>query len=265
MADEIDIASNRFAIPGASIITTLTHGPPSEPDTSEPETDMDYRSQQYLFKETRVDLEPDSPGSVVVVQLPGHGRAAALSSRILPRRQQSAAQAATVAEDDATFVKEHLASAASLFFRQQDLYPRSVLWRVLSGRRALAVRFVDVTRDPTDGPEAPLELRFVFPDAIRPAAVSIADDEAANVLVVFVLTTANDLYTILLRPDTFRETARPQKEKREIVSWGQIYRSPSFAFRYPHRLVARSTQELVITLHDGGLLRLTRQAGEDGR
>ncbi|KAI9886438.1 MAG: hypothetical protein M1823_001756 [Watsoniomyces obsoletus] len=263
-----DVASNGFVIPGA-LITTLTHRPKPESEPgSESESqsgsgsDMDDRPPQYLFKETRVDLEPDTPTSVVVVPLPGQDRLAALSSRILPRRQQSTAHAASIAEDETTFVKDHLASAASLFFRQNDVYPRSVLWRVLSARRTLAVRFVDFTRDPKDEPEAPLELRFVFSDTIRPAAVSIAEDEATETLVVFVLTTSNDLYTIPLRPDTFRETARSQKDTP--TSWCQIYRSPSFAFRYPHRLVARSAQELVVTLHDGGLLRLTRQAGEDG-
>ena len=216
-----------------------------------------------------MNLEPETVDSTVVLYIPSPPT---LASRMVSRRQppqpkQQQQQPALISgsEDETTFAKDHLASSAALHFRRKDVYPRSLLWRVLGGRNVLALRFVDFTRRPQEGTEATAELRFIFPDPIRPAAVSVADDEDDDEVVnVFALTTSNQLYTIPLRSELFRAVGSARTTSTE-AAWCKSYLSPSFAFRYPYRLVARTSRELVMTLHDGGLLRLTRQARDDGK
>ena len=226
---------------------------------------MASSTSQWFFKETRLDLEPETVYSTVVLHIPSP---ATLASRMVSRRQQQQQQQPALAsgtEDETTFARDHLASSAALHFRRKDVYPRSLLWRVLRGRKVLALRFVDLTRRPQDGPEATDELRFIFPDPIRPAAISVADDEDDDDVVdVFALTTSNQLYTIPLRSELF-QGAGSALTPASVSGRYKSYLSPSFAFRYPYRLVARTSRELVMTLHDGGLLRLTRQAREDGK
>lgn len=222
---------------------------------------MADRSSQCLYKETRLNLEADVPESTIVVHLVGYDRSTQSSKALVRRRQPTQTSAA---EDETTFAREHLASNASIFFRKRDFYPRSLLWRVLSGRKLLSLQFVDFTRTSKDGAEAGQEVQLVFPDAIRPTGVAVTDDDDHETIDVFVLTLSNDLYTIPLKPDFFRRRSSSSSRINATANWYQTYLSPSFAFRYPHRLAARTSYELVVTLHDGGLLRLTRKPGEDG-
>ena len=219
---------------------------------------MDEKLSPCVYKETRVNVESDDPELIVTISLPGDGRPTP-SSRILHRKQQ--AGQSSVAEDETTFAKEHLASSAFLHFRQDEAQPRSLLARILNGGRVLSIQCLDFTTQPRKEREAALNLQFIFSSSIRPLGVSFADHEKRGAVDVFVLTSSNDLYTIALRPDFFHTSSAGEAG---IASWCKSYLSPSFAFRFPHRLIARSAQELFLCLHDGGLLRLTRGPGEDG-
>lgn len=226
---------------------------------------MDEPTSQYLFKETRLNLEADSPSSVVTLHVGGQGRSLQSSRR--PTRPQQPWQDQG-AESETSFAREHLASSAAVYFGRKHTYPRSLLWRVLSGRKVLSLRFLDIIYSPGEGSDAFKELRIVFPDAIRPAGVSAADSDDHDSLEIFVVTVSGDLYTIPLKLGLFQ---RPSPSSSTAIvksdanrAWYQTYLSPSFTFRFPHRLAARTPHELVVALHDGGVLRLTRSPGSDG-
>lgn len=215
----------------------------------------------YLYKEVRLNLEGENPHATLTIRSPGDGRSNQ-HWRIPHRKQQQFTQA-PVTEDETSFAKKHLASSAFLSFQHASRkHPRSFLGRILNDSRILSVQCLDFTRGPDDRHEATRTLQFIFPHAIRPAGVSFANDEKHDGLDIFVLTTSNDLYTIALRPEFFCSSSSTEGD---ITSCCKTYLSASFGFRYPHRLIARSSQELFVSLYDGELLRLTRKPGEDGR
>lgn len=219
---------------------------------------MDDPLPRYLYKETRLNLDTDKSTPTVTVQLPATGLSNQLA-RLAHRKQQIPPTA--VAEDEATFSKRHLASSASIYFRNRNTYPRSLLWRLLNDGKLLSLTFLDITRLDTHEHEACQTLELIFSKAIRPAGLAFADYESHESFNVFVLTTSNDLYTLTLRPEFFH---RSSVAEQTVQSWCKIYVSSSFNFRYPHRLAARSPLELFISLHDGGLLKLTRRPEDDG-
>ncbi|KAI9784527.1 MAG: hypothetical protein M1816_000793 [Peltula sp. TS41687] len=219
---------------------------------------MSNQTAHYLYKEIRLNLDVEDPNGTLSIRLPGSG----LSSHNwrIPHRKQLSYQT-PVTEDETDFVKEHLASSAFLSFRRAGKRPGSFLGRILNDGRILSIRCLDFTRHPDDEHDSTRILKFVFPHPIRPAGVSFADDEERESLDIFVLTTTNDLYTITLRPESFHLSS---SNERDILAYCKTFLSASFGFRFPHRLIARSSQELFISLYDGELLRLTRSPGEDG-
>ncbi|KAI9819922.1 MAG: hypothetical protein M1827_006492 [Pycnora praestabilis] len=215
-------------------------------------------SPLYLYKETRVNLEQANPGSAIYIHLTAHG-GSNNSSRALLRRQQDSENAQ--AEDEQSFIDKFTASSASIYFRQSHKYPRSFLWRVLEDGKVLEVRSVDLSKAEQEKDEAALTLKFVFSSAIRPAGVALSDPTKRDLLNVFVLTSSNDLYTLSLKPDFF---SRSEATEASTSSWCRTFLPSSFSLRYPHRLYACNAEELFISLHDGGLLRLTRKPEDDG-
>lgn len=221
---------------------------------------MENSTAQHLYKELRVNLEPENPNWTVTIRLPAEGSSGQIWRT--PRRKQ-ATQAAP-AEDETAFAKNCLASSAFLAFRPIEKHPQSILGRILNDGKVLSIQPVDLTRPGKHEEHEPLRhLQFVFSNSIRPTGVSYAEHEERGSLDVFVLTSSNDLYTIALLPEFFHAAAVP--ESSNIIGHCKSYLSPSFGFRFPHRLAARHARELFVALHDGGLLRLTRKPGEDGR
>lgn len=214
---------------------------------------MASRDPVYLHKETRLNLEPSSSSLVVPVKLPSvssQGRAS--------RRPNGAAD--TVAEDERSFRAKNCAVASSIYHRKFHSAPKSFLWRVLEHETVLNIRAIDVCKA-KQGPDANLTLDLRFPQPIRPSCVAFADPRDHDVLTVFVMDQTNHLYTITLRPDHFR--------KRSMADGGladacKIYTSSGFSFKHPHRLVAVNDDLLIVTVHDGGNIRLDRNKGHDG-
>ncbi|KAI9846098.1 MAG: hypothetical protein M1837_004354 [Sclerophora amabilis] len=219
---------------------------------------MPERPPFYAFKETRLSLEPSYLGSTIAIRLPAHG--VANESARTPQRRLLFSDA-NPADDEAAFAKSNLASSGSIYSRKTKKYPRSFLWRVLEDGKVLSIQCVDLSKSSDPDREGALTLRLIFPIAIRPGGISFSDSEDYEPVSVFVLTTSNDLYTLTLRPDFFHKASATE---RNVVDWCKTYLSSSFSFRYPHRLVARSPSELLISLHDGGLLRLTKKLEDDG-
>ncbi|KAI9800059.1 MAG: hypothetical protein M1825_004241 [Sarcosagium campestre] len=210
------------------------------------------------YKETRVNTEPASLTSTITIRLPSRSGPAHLARS--SQRKRLAADS-LVAEDETTFANRHLATSASIFFRQNKTYPRSFLWRVIEDGRVLTVQPCDLCRPPGTSHEAALTLRFVFPTSIRPSGVAFSDSDSHSPFNIFVLTVSNELYTLNLRPEFFQ---RSSTTDGDVSEWCKIFLPSSFSFRFPHRIAARHPQDLLVSLHDGGLLRLARASTDNG-
>ncbi|KAL1646814.1 hypothetical protein SLS58_002949 [Diplodia intermedia] len=212
-----------------------------------------------LYRETRLNLDPPYAGSTIGVTLPPHSTSAFLSR---PKGKRIVVEEGNTSSDETSFARRHLAASdASIFFRRKHPYPRTFLWRILDDRKVLELRSVDLTVDRHHKGEAILTLLLSFPNAIRPFGVALAERDDRDALNVFVLTTANELYTLDLHKDFF---IRPAATEIDVDVWCKTCVPSAFSFRYPYRIVASSAVELLVSLHDGGLLRLNRTAASDG-
>jgi nuclear pore complex protein Nup160 len=209
----------------------------------------------YAFKETRLNLDPASQGSTITISLPAHG-ASTWSARKTQKRPHDAE--IPIAEDESAFRKKHLATAASIYHRQFHTTPRSFLWRILDDGKILAIRAVDVCRE-TNVPDATLTLRLNFPSSITANCVAFADSKDHDILSVFVVTESRQLYTVSLRPDFFRKASSTEDNVRD---WCKVAIPSSFTIGHPHRLVALSADELLVSSPNGELQKLVRRPAD---
>lgn len=208
---------------------------------------MDSSDLQYLYKETRLNLEPPSPSSVVTIRVP-----AGSGSRGRPKLSHDA-------EDETTFRLKNLATAASIYRRKWHDSPRNFLWRVLEDGTLLSIRAVDVSKK-DKAADASLIINFHFTAPIQPGCVVFSDPEEHDALCVHVLDQACYLYTFTLRPDLFKRRGAVDAGLPDICK----VQSPSgLTFKYPHRMVAVSANTLLVTVNDGGMIRFDRQKGDD--
>ncbi len=219
---------------------------------------MDKSTMINLYKETSIDLEPESERSIVTIQIPRQG----LAGSWLPSPKRDASKSRAAYRDENSFAEHCLASEGSIYLRDPKRSPRSFLWRVLDGHKALEIRCADLTRSRNEGThEAYLTLRLEFGEAILPKCVALADPPDHDVLNVFVLTIGKTLYTLTLRPNFFR---RPGAAGN-VEDWCKTFQPPLFGSPFPHRLHAGTAFELFFSLDDGSLVRLRRKSGDDGR
>lgn len=215
---------------------------------------MTSRDLPSRYKETRLNLEPASASSVVELRVPpssSHGRSNS-------QRTNGGARQSAEADEQAWRTK-NLATASSIYRRKHHGSPQSFLWRVLENNTVLSVRAADVSKQNKD-PDAPLVLHLRFPSAIRDSCIGFSDSEEHEALSVFVVDQANNLYSITLRLDLFK--------KRSVAEAGLVdacksYSPPGFGFKHPHRLVAVSPDQLIVTMHDGGILRFDKNRSHD--
>jgi len=215
-------------------------------------------SSLHLFKEVRVDIQPESPSSVIQFRIPSstalNFTRASLPTRSVPKNLPS-----PKTEED--FVRNHLATESSIFFGRAGRYPRSFLWRILNDGLGLRIQSVDLSKKIERREEASYILDITFPSAIRPRGVAFAETEDHNTISVFVLTASNELYTLTLKRSFFY-TARTSEV--ELGKWCQVFKPGSLNFTTPNCLLAKSSLELILGLDDGRLMRLTRKDGGDG-
>ncbi|KAM0154005.1 hypothetical protein ACHAPG_006705 [Botrytis cinerea] len=209
----------------------------------------------YSYKEIRLNLDSSIQNSTIAIRLPAHGTPA---SRIIQKRPHITES--PIAEDEKTFKQKYLATAGSIYHRTQDVFPRSYLWRVLEDGKVLSVQAVDVSKQ-QNTTDAHLTLRLQFPSAIKPGCIAFADCKEHDYVSAFVLTETHHLYTLRLWPDFFRN---PTSTENNVGNWCKSYISSVFSFKKPHRMVALSANELLISNFDGGLLKLDRKSGGDG-
>lgn len=206
-----------------------------------------------LFTEARVNVETTVPGSYL------HIPTSNAPSNVLARQADSAINA-----DEDAFTRQCLASQASVFFRKPGRSPRNILWRTLNDECLLTLQSVDLLQDRKATHEPVLTIAISFESPIRPHGVAFADSHDADALHVFVLTTNNELFTIYLRKDILLKPHAPTTSEFDPSSCLKCYQPSSFSFRHPYKLVAITPQDLLVSLHDGGLLRLERKASEYG-
>lgn len=211
---------------------------------------MDTGVSQFLFKETRLNLEPASPASVVGVRVPSNASHSRGHQRLVDD---------SPAEDETAFRLKNLSVASSVYHRKWHDSPRSFLWRVLGDGKVLNVRAVDICKK-DKGPNAPLVLNFTFSVQIKPGCVAFADPEEHDALCVFVLDQSSQLFTFTLRPDLFRKRTAVDAGLMEL---GKVQSPAGLGFKTPHRLVAVNTSTLLATVSDGGIIRFDRTKGNN--
>ncbi|KAI1744355.1 nucleoporin Nup120/160-domain-containing protein [Xylaria scruposa] len=208
---------------------------------------MASREPPILFKETRLNFEPSSSAFVVDVQLPSIANSS--------RNRRQANGSARSNGDGGALRAQGCATASAIYHRKHHQYPRSFLWRVLEDNSILNLRAVDVCK-PDKTSDANLILNFHFPHAIRPTCVALSDSSDHDALAVYVLDEAGQLYSLFLRPDSFR--------KRSFVEAGlgdtcKIFNVNALqSFKTPYRLTAVNPDQLIVTLTDGGHIRLEK-------
>ncbi|PQE06418.1 dna repair rad51 protein [Rutstroemia sp. NJR-2017a WRK4] len=209
----------------------------------------------HSYKETKLTLDPSTQNSIIAIRLPVHGAPA-------PRTSQKRSHVAelAIAEDERAFKQKHLATAASIYHRTQDVFPQSYLWRILEDGKVLSIQAVDVSKQLSVA-DAHLTLRLSFPSSIKQGCVAFSDCKEHDYISAFVLTETHHLYTLRLWPDFFRNASSTENN---VGNWCKSYISSAFSFKKPHRMVALSANELLVSNFDGGLLKLDRKSGGDG-
>ncbi|KAL6155610.1 hypothetical protein ACJQWK_04993 [Exserohilum turcicum] len=201
-----------------------------------------------LYKEARLNVEPAFPGSTIAFAIPAYSP---FGGRPSTKRTVISEQYADKDED--AFTRRHLATDGSMCFRRHHGYPRSFLWRVLDHRKMLEIQATDLDHDLADKLEANLTLLFQLPAPIRPFCVAFAEPTDRDALIVFAITTANELYAITLHRDFFSTAAASEQDPE---TWCKRFEPALFSGRIPYRLVAESADELLVTLDDGAICRL---------
>lgn len=209
---------------------------------------MASREFEILYKETRLNLEPTSQSTTIQI-------------RVAPQSaygRSSTSRSGSSADDERGYRSKSLATASSIYYRKHHHHsPRGFVWRVLDSGNTLSLRVADVWKQEKES-DAPLILNLRFPAAIRPSCVGFADYEDSDALCVYVVDHANQLWSLLLRPDHFRKRAATEGGLGDAC---KSYSPPGFGFKHPHRLAVVDPDQLIITMHDGGILKVDRSKG----
>lgn len=206
---------------------------------------MDQEQPRIAHKETRLNLEPASAASLVHIRLP------APNTRSRDRYSDGADRSG---DEEMAYRSRNLATAADIYHRKHHQSPRSFLWRVLEDDHVLSLRAADICKRP-NADDANLILHMRFPRRIRPSCIALADPAEHDALNVFVLDQNNHLYTITLRPDHFRKRSATENGLGDAC---KSHLASTFSFKHPHRLVAMNAYHVVVTFHDGGIIRFDR-------
>lgn len=209
-----------------------------------------------LWQETRLCPTHRSSAKVLDINTSGHQQ----QGRNGAGRKRGFNEVSS--DDEEAYAHKYLATEGSVFFRARERTPRSFLWRVVEGRRVLEVQSVDLVQEKTNSGEGWLTFRFTFPSTVIRNGVALADGEQHDSLDIFVLTTSNDLFTFTLKRDLLtREAAPTEFDARTCM---RKYSCSALSFRQPYRFAAVDSQELLVSLNDGSLLRLQRQVQDPG-
>lgn len=211
----------------------------------------------YLYTEARLNIEPTYHNSILQISTEPTG--------LFGSRKRARADDGDGDQDEEAYAKRHLATESSIFFRRRTRSPRAFVWRILDDGRQLELQCVDLVQGRRNTHESVLSFRLQFAHAIRANGVAFADPDQHDALDVFVLTTANELFTFALsKADLLRATVPVSSAEWDPKACWKCFKPASFSFKFPYRLVSASSLELFVSLHDGGILRLNRKPGDNG-
>jgi nuclear pore complex protein Nup160 len=125
----------------------------------------------------------------------------------------------------------------------------------------LSIRAVDVCKK-AQAADAPLVLNFVFSVPIQPGCVAFSDPEEHDSLLVFVLDQSNQLYQFTLRPEFFRKRSAIDTGLLELA---KVQSPAGLGFKTAHRMVAVTAETLLVTVNDGGMIRLDKNKEHQGQ
>ncbi|MCJ1465384.1 hypothetical protein MMC07_004002 [Pseudocyphellaria aurata] len=211
-----------------------------------------------LFKETRVGNDAGAV-NIIQIEVPSTTVATPFNRNSRPRRRVQTSR--PICKDDADFGRRLLASSGSIYFGSTKEYPRSIVWRILESGKVLELRSADLSKSDQEKKEATCIIQLGFSNGIRNGGVALADAEDHDTLSLFVLTRGSDLYTCKIRRDFF---CNAEASEEDISKWCKIFKPSSFSISTPYRLVAGTSLQVVVSLSDGRLLRLTRRPEDDG-
>ncbi|KAK3396546.1 nucleoporin Nup120/160-domain-containing protein [Sordaria brevicollis] len=221
---------------------------------------MSARDFEILYKETRLNLEPSTSSSTVQIRVGSKNQSSFRSTT------SASARAINAADDEKTYRIKNLATASSVYYRKHHVSPRGFHWRVLENDTVLSIRAADVCKpnhsnQHNDAPDAPLVLNLRFPSPIRTSCIGFSDPETLDALCVHVIDQSNQLHTITLRPDHFRKRQATEGGLGDLC---KSYSPSGFGFKQPHRLVVVNHEHLIVTMHDGGILRFDKNSRSTG-
>lgn len=220
-------------------------------------------STPCLYQETRLNLDPAYPNSVVNVQIPANN---SFSSRLSPKRRRI--DHAPFGYDEATFANDNLAIESSFHFRpkakhaKRDSGPRNLLWRVLDERKLLELQAVDLYQDKDEQKEPLLTLRFGFPEPIRPSGIAFAEKEGetgSHAFTVFVLTASEHIYEITLKREHFVKPDLLRDGTIRSSDWCKNFSPGSLRSGRTLGMLAKNDKELWLSRSDGALMRLENE------
>lgn len=201
---------------------------------------MDIPIATFLHTETRLNLDESHPGSTIELTL----------EALNPKRTVVGPSNAL---DEATFARENLANDASIYFRSPSRSLRSFLWRLLDDRKLLEIQCVDLTQELGEDTESIATLRMRFDKPVRPYCIAFADHDDKDALLVYAITTDDELHTITLNSDCFIHLRSTESLS---TNWYRVAKPGSFRIKVPFRLHAIKAKELFVSMSEGSLLKL---------
>ncbi|KAL2269834.1 hypothetical protein VTJ83DRAFT_2018 [Remersonia thermophila] len=196
---------------------------------------------EILYKETRLGLEPASQSSTVQI-------------RVAPPNSYPRSSSSRASDDEKGYRSRTLATASSIYYRKHHTSPRGFLWRVLDHGTVLSLRVADVCKQEKEA-DAPLILNLRFPSALRTSCIGFSDPQDQDALCVFAIDQSNHLWSVTLRPEHFRKKSAAEGGLGDAC---RSYTPPGFGFKHPHRLAVVNADQLIVTMHDGGILKFDR-------
>ena len=213
-------------------------------------------SSLALYKETRADFVPVASCPVIQIQIPSTS-----AFTVRPRQQRRILKNITGFRDEDSFTKCCIATTGSLYFGKSKRHPRNFLWRVLQEGKVLELRSIDLSKSSGETREASYIIQLCFPSGLKHGGVALTDSEDQDALNIFVITRVNELYTFTLGKDFFCNAAASEDD---VSRWCKAFKPATFSISTPHSLTAASFRQLIVSLSDGRILRLTRNKDEDG-
>ncbi|KAK3051666.1 hypothetical protein LTR09_007321 [Extremus antarcticus] len=210
-----------------------------------------------IHQETRLSLSPTLSSPILSIDTTADRQT---SSAFAAGRKRGFHEISGL--DEEKYARKYLATEGSVFFRRHERTPRSFLWRVLEDGKVVEVQCVDLVHDKAAKGGSSLTFRITLPDAVIKNGVALSDPDELDALEIYLLTTSNEIYTITIKRDLLAREIAPNDFDAKTCF--RKYTSNSLAFRQPYRFVAVSSLELLISLHDGGIMRLVRQAKDTG-